>query len=65
MEIDNSLSHTVAEGGRKKFQHDFDEVNTNVCRWTLAQSICDHYSSLSGRPDMFLGSETSKKSGPR
>ena len=35
MEIDNSLSHTVAEGGRKKFQHDFDEVSTNVCRWTV------------------------------
>ena len=27
---------------------------------TVAQSICTHYSSLSGRPDIFLGSGTKK-----
>ena len=32
---------------------------------TFAQSICTHYSSLSGRPDIFLGSGTLKKSGPK
>ena len=32
---------------------------------TVAQSICTHYSSLSGRPDIFLGSGTGKKSGPK
>ena len=31
---------------------------------TLAQSICTHYSSWSGRPDIFLGSVTLKK-GPK
>ena len=31
----------------------------------LAQSICTHYSSLLGRPDIFLGSGTGKKSGPK
>ena len=31
----------------------------------LAQSICIHYSSLSGRPDIFLGSGTLKKSDPK
>ena len=31
----------------------------------LAQSICTHYSDLSGRPDIFLGSGTLKKSGPK
>ena len=30
-----------------------------------AQSICTHYSSLSGQPDIFLGSGTGKKSGPK
>ena len=36
-------------------------------KWALeivAQSICTHYSSLSGRPDIFLGSGTLKK-GPK
>ena len=28
---------------------------------TVAQSICTHYSSLSGGPDIFLGSGTEKK----
>ena len=28
---------------------------------TIAQSICTHYSNLSGRPDIFLGSGTLKK----
>ena len=28
--------------------------------YTVAQSICTHYSSLSGRPDIFLGSTTQK-----
>ena len=28
---------------------------------TVAQSICTHYSSLSGRPDIFLGPGTLKK----
>ena len=28
---------------------------------TIAQSICNHYSSLSGQPDIFLGSGTLKK----
>ena len=32
---------------------------------TIAQSICTHYSKLSGRPDIFLGSGTLKKSGPK
>ena len=31
----------------------------------VAQSICTHYSKLSGRPDIFLGSGTLKKSGPK
>ena len=31
----------------------------------LAQSICNHYSSLSGQPDIFSGSGTFKKSGPK
>ena len=31
--------------------------------YTVAQSIGTHYSSLSGRPDIFLGSGTFKKSG--
>jgi hypothetical protein len=31
----------------------------------IAQSICTHYSKLSGRPDIFLGSGTLKKSGPK
>jgi hypothetical protein len=31
----------------------------------LAQSICNHYSRLSGQPDIFLGSGTLKKSGPK
>ena len=37
------------------------------CEATSAtrQSICAHYSSLSGRPDIFLGSGTLKKSGPK
>ena len=29
----------------------------------IAESICTHYSNLSGRPDIFLGSGTSGKSG--
>ena len=33
--------------------------------YTFAQSICTHYFSLSGRPDIFLGSGTGKKSGPK
>ena len=36
-------------------------------KWALeivAQSICAHYSSLSGQPDIFLGSGTLKK-GPK
>ena len=32
---------------------------------TIAQSICTHYSSLSGWPDIFLWSGTWKKSGPK
>ena len=31
----------------------------------LAESICTHYSNLSGRPDIFLGSGTLKKQGPK
>ena len=30
---------------------------------TVAESICTQYSNLSGRPDIFLGSETFKKLG--
>ena len=30
-------------------------------KYTVAQSICTHYSSLSGQPDIFLGSGTLKK----
>ena len=37
--------------------HLFKKIETD----THAQSICTHYSSLSGRPDMFLGSENFKK----
>ena len=33
--------------------------------YSLAQSICTHYSKLSGRPDIFLGSGTLKKLGPK
>ena len=32
---------------------------------TAAESICTHYSNLSGWPDIFLGSETLKKQGPK
>ena len=32
---------------------------------SIAQSLCTHYSSLSGRPDISLGSGTLKKSGPK
>ena len=31
----------------------------------IAESICTHYSNLSGRPDIFLGSGTLKKQGPK
>jgi len=31
--------------------------------YSIAESICTHYSNLSGRPDIFLGSWTFKKSG--
>ena len=31
--------------------------------YIFAESICTHYSNLSGRPDIFLGSGTFKKSG--
>ena len=31
----------------------------------VAQSICTHYSKLSGQPYIFLGSGTLKKSGPK
>ena len=30
---------------------------------TIAKSICTHYSKISGRPDIFLGSGTFKKLG--
>ena len=33
----------------------------NGTQLSLTQSICAHYSSLSGRPDIFLGSGTLKK----
>ena len=37
-----------------------------VTQSTVAKSICTHYSNLSGRPDIFLGSETLKKKlGPK
>jgi hypothetical protein len=39
-----------------------NNVKTNK---PIAQSICTHYSNLSGRPDIFLGSGTLKKSGPQ
>jgi hypothetical protein len=32
---------------------------------TVAQSICTHYSSLSDRPDIFLGSGNLEKKGPK
>ena len=32
---------------------------------TLAESICTHYSNLSGQPDIHLGSGTLKKQGPK
>ena len=32
---------------------------------TVANSICKHYSNLSGRPDIFLWSWTLKKQGPK
>ena len=31
----------------------------------IAVSICTHYSNLSGQPDIFLGSGTLKKQGPK
>ena len=31
----------------------------------VAESICTHYSNLSGQPDIFLGSGTLKKQGPK
>ena len=59
MEIDNSLDHTVAEGGRKKFQHDFDEVSTNVCRWTHSEvrqmDLVGKYVRLFGGEHLFQG----------
>ena len=38
-------------------------VNLLLSIHTIAESICTHYSNLSGRPDIFLGSGTFKKSG--
>ena len=32
---------------------------------TLAESTCNHCSNLSGQPDIFLGSGTLKKQGPK
>ena len=32
---------------------------------SIAESICTLYSNLSGRPDIFLGSGTLKKQGPK
>ena len=38
---------------------------TNWLCYIVVESICTHYSKLSGRPDIFLGSGTLKKSGPK
>ena len=38
-------------------------VNLLLSIHKIAESICTHYSNLSGRPDIFLGSWTFKKSG--
>ena len=42
-----------------------DDCLSKFERTIFAQSICTNYSSLSGRPDIFLGSGTGKKSGPK
>ena len=34
-------------------------------KFMVAQSICTHYSSLSGQPDIFLGAGTLKKQGAK
>ena len=43
----------------------FPYYRRNVIMYILAQSIYTHYSSLSGRPDIFLGSGTFLKKGPK
>ena len=37
-----------------------DSIIENNMNYIVAQSICTHYSSLSGQPDIFLGSGTLK-----
>ena len=37
----------------------------NLQTMIIAESICTHYSNLSGLPDIFLGSGTLKKQGPK
>ena len=53
--------YIAPSGGRLKNCAKGKAVFLNV----LAQSICTHYSNLSGRPDIFLGSGTLKKSSPK
>ena len=38
----------------------FKKSNLESAKKTSRQSICTHYSSLSGQPDIFLGSGTLK-----
>ena len=45
--------------------HNGVKIDFKIIIHAVAQSICNHYSSLSGRPDIFLGSETLKKTGSK
>ena len=54
------LSLSVCNNGSIIFAEWLKKIKNFV---TVAQSICTHYSSLSGRPDIFLGSGTLKKPG--
>ena len=52
------------DGGTSNLTYSKVPNRRPVCLFrTFAESICTHYSDLSGRPDIYLGSGTFKKSG--